>query len=147
MIVRDKDLGYKNLMQFFRQSGKSAEIGIFENKKDEEGRTIAEYATHNEFGTKKIPERSFMRSAYDENINEIMRVIEKATAMGCTTSRQFEQILKVAGEKIRNVIIMKIRSAKSWARPLAYSTIRAKGHDTILIHSGNMWKAIDVRIK
>ena len=173
--MKDIDKGYKNFKKFFSQMGKSAEIGIFENKKDEEGQSIAEYAASNEFGAKitsdkakgwlahnmrqqglsvgkitkdiVIPERSFMRSAYDENVNSVMKKLDKMIAKGLMTRDTYEHILRVAGEEMRNFIIVKIRNAKSWARPLHPFTVAKKGFDTILIESGNMWKAIDIRIK
>jgi hypothetical protein len=48
------------------ESGDGYDVGIF----DEE---IAAYAAINEWGQGNTPERSFLRSAYDENIDRISR--------------------------------------------------------------------------
>lgn len=48
----------------------TAEAGIF----DEE---IAVYALANEYGTNTIPERSFLRSAYDENSDRLLSEMEQ----------------------------------------------------------------------
>lgn len=173
--MKDIDKGYKNLMNYFKQLKKSAEIGIFENKKDGDGQSIAEYAASNEFGAtiksekaknwlawqmrlvgipvsiiKKdivIPERSFMRSSYDENLNAVMESLRKNVAKDCINNGNFPSLLLKHGELVRNNMINKIRSAKEWATGLSDFTKAKKGNDTILIESGNMWKAIDVRLK
>jgi hypothetical protein len=142
----DKDKGYNNLLKFFKQAGKKAEVGIFENKQDDEGGSIAQYAGAIEYGIGQ-PERSFMRSTFDENSTEINRDIMKHIEKGMLTNEKFEVLLKVHGENLRNKIITKIKRAKEWVKdPLSPITIARKGHDTLLIESGNMWKSIDVRI-
>jgi hypothetical protein len=95
----------------------------------------------------KIPERSFMRSSYDANIERITQKLNKLVAKGLLTGGNIKNILKICGEDMRNVIVMKIRTANQWAKPLHPFTVAMKGHDTILINSGNMWKAIDIRSK
>ena len=142
----DKDMGYKNLLKYMKQTGQSADVGIFENKKGADGESIAEYASANEFG-KGMPERSFMRSTHDEQVKRIIDNIKKMMSKDITRNGTFSNILLKNGEYLRNEIIKKIRNAKGWATKLDAKTIAAKGNDTILIESGNMWKAIDVRIR
>lgn len=73
MSVKDTDLGLKRFIAEM-QSAKSVEVvvGILEDTMND-GQSVAEYAAYNEFGTDKIPERSFMRSSFDENIGNINR--------------------------------------------------------------------------
>ena len=142
----DRDKGYKNFLKYMKQAGQSADIGIFENKKGADGESIAEYASANEFG-KGMPERSFMRSTHDEHQDKILKNISKQIQSDMINGKNFSALLAKHGEYLRNEIIKKIRNAKSWAEGLSDKTKAAKGNDTILIESGNMWKAIDVRIR
>ncbi len=48
------------------ESGNEFEVGIFDE-------VVLERAMANEFGTPHVPERSFLRSTYDEEINRINR--------------------------------------------------------------------------
>jgi hypothetical protein len=67
--VKDTDLGFKQLIAEL-QNAKNLEVvvGLQESEeKSADGVYVAEYAAANEYGTKKIPERSFMRSTFDEN--------------------------------------------------------------------------------
>jgi hypothetical protein len=73
MSVKDTDLGLKRFIAEM-QSAKSVEvvIGILEGTMND-GQSVAEYAAYNEFGTDRIPERSFMRTSFDENVGNINR--------------------------------------------------------------------------
>jgi len=46
------------------------EVGIFEEK-------LLERALANEYGTDRIPARSFLRSTYDENIDKILNKLQE----------------------------------------------------------------------
>lgn len=106
------------------------EVGILAIDKDRKGEdtrtTILEYAVYNEFGTKHIPPRPFMRNAIEKNsqtlqyyfdakVNEILE--------GKITGRK---ALMQIGEFIRGLIIQSIATATNWAKPLSSKTLKAK---------------------
>jgi len=74
-IDRGYDQAYKNMLDMAKKP--YVKIGIINDKKYQNTEdkktsplTIVEVATYNEFGTRTIPERSFLRSTADENKNK-----------------------------------------------------------------------------
>ncbi len=106
------------------------EIGILAVDKSKKGKdkktTILEYAIYNEYGTKSIPARPFMRQTIDSNretIASLIKLKSKEVISGkCTGKKALMQI----GETIRGMVILSIADASSWAKPLKISTIRKK---------------------
>lgn len=106
------------------------------------GTTLLEIAIWNEFGTKHIPERSFLRSWFDKETNKI-RVQKWVVALmpsllnGRKTKEQIlNQIgLKIVGEIQKNIV----------ARippPNAPVTIEEKGSDVPLVNTGVLRSSI-----
>lgn len=155
-VVLDIDLGYNQILEEIEQLQKSSLlVGIQEKAKtvaqtkngrsQKVGLSVAEYAAKNEFGDGKIPERSFMRTAFDENI----ALIERATA------DQYGKIidgnitltrgLNVIGQIIAGLIQTKIRAIIF--PPNSPSTIAAKGSSKPLIDFGQMIKSVTYAIR
>ena len=44
-------------------------------RRKEAGKSQAQIAAENEFGTNKIPARSFMRTSFDENVQRVVNII------------------------------------------------------------------------
>jgi hypothetical protein len=66
--IRERDRGWKRIKRDYKSISESfIKVGIQAGETDSNGLTIAQYAAYNEFGTKFIPERPFLRSASDEN--------------------------------------------------------------------------------
>ncbi len=110
-------------------------LGIDKDKKpDSEKRkdtktTILEYAVYNEFGTKHIPPRPFMRTAIESNESAIEKFIDdrvEEVTDGKITGRQ---ALMQIGEYIRKLIVEKIQEASKWAEELSPKTIKIKTKD------------------
>ena len=136
------------------------EIGILgidkDRKPDSEKRkdtktTILEYAVYNEFGTKHIPPRPFMRTAIEQNEAKIQKFINDRTndvLEGKITGRQ---ALMQIGEYIRGLIIQSIATATNWAEPLSPKTLKAKlkegsNNDKTLIEDRFLIKSIRYQI-
>ena len=51
--------------------------GIQSDAGENEGVSIAEYAAFNEFGTRTIPERPFMRKTFDDNLSNYNKLITR----------------------------------------------------------------------
>lgn len=106
------------------------EVGILGIDKDLKGEdsktTILEYAVYNEFGTKHIPPRPFMRNAIENNSEAISKYIDMRTneiLEGKITGRK---ALMEIGEYMRGLIIQSIATATSWAEPLSPKTLKIK---------------------
>ncbi len=99
--------------------------------------SVATRAQLNEFGTEKIPQRSFMRSTMFEKRADIVKSfgIEFHSLFGLGGFSTPITALAGVGEKIAQMMTRKIDTSYSWAKQNAGSTIRRKGfnyplHDT-----------------
>lgn len=108
----------------------SVEIGILAIDKEKKGNdgetTILEYAVYNEFGTKHIPARPFMRNAVEDNSENIDSYIEKRIEAVLESQITGRVALMQIGEYIRGLIIQSIATATNWATPLSSKTLKAK---------------------
>lgn len=131
------------------------EVGILgidgDLKGDNPKTTILEYAVYNEFGTKHIPPRPFMRNAIESNSQAISNYIEARVndiLEGQITGRK---ALMQIGEYIRGLIIQSIATATNWAKPLSPKTLKAKlkegsNNDKTLIEDRFLIKSIRYQI-
>ncbi len=131
------------------------EVGILgidgDLKGDNSKTTILEYAVYNEFGTKHIPPRPFMRNAIESNSQAISNYIEARVndiLEGQITGRK---ALMQIGEYIRGLIIQSIATATNWAEPLSPKTLKAKlkegsNNDKTLIEDRFLIKSIRYQI-
>lgn len=131
------------------------EVGILgidgDLKGDNPKTTILEYAVYNEFGTKHIPPRPFMRNAIESNSQAISNYIEARVndiLEGQITGRK---ALMQIGEYIRGLIIQSIATATNWAEPLNPKTLKAKlkegsNNDKTLIEDRFLIKSIRYQI-
>ena len=121
---------------------------------------VFEVALWNEFGTKKTPERSFMRSAVDDNEGKINALREEAISNIFTKNWTILQALKFMGENIQLLVQNKIKSnvpppygtGKGNASPEeieARQRAKAKktgGQVNTLIESGLMLRSITYKV-
>ena len=69
--VKDIDRGWNNIVRELEKAKRmEVAVGILEGSRNE-GTSIAEYASYNEFGTDDVPSRPFMAMSFDENLAEI----------------------------------------------------------------------------
>jgi len=157
-MIIDVDKGYQNLLDAFAELGASAIlVGIRQDKGSEvtdSGATLAEIATFNEFGTRHIPARSFLRSTVDENATEYSKLILEATDRAVDGANP-ERELGIIGLNIVKDVQLKITKLKEPANALA--TQIAKGRkkhlpegtliDNPLIDTGRMRASIDFEVQ
>lgn len=131
------------------------EVGILGIDKDLKGddskTTILEYAVYNEFGTKHIPPRPFMRNAIEKNSRTIEKYIEAKTNEVLEGKITGRQALMQLGEYTRGIIIQSIATATSWAVPLDPKTLKEKlkrgsNNNKTLIEDRFLIKAIRYQI-
>jgi HK97 gp10 family phage protein len=156
VVVTDIDLGYDAILEEIEELQRSTLlVGIQEQAKTQSqtknGRTqkaglsVAEYAAKNEFGTREIPQRSFMRTAFDENI----ALIEKAVAIQygkvIDGDISLQAGLGIVGQVIVGLIQRKIRAIVF--PPNSPATIAKKGSSKPLIDFGQMVKSVTYAIR
>ena len=140
-----KDRGLNRLMADIRVTAKMAvSVGVHGDAGDEEGTPLAQYASANEFGTEKIPERSFIRSTVDAEMSNLKAIRNKALlqiALGRLAPRQG---IALIGVYLQGKIQEKI--ASNVPPPNAPATIAAKGSSVTLIDTGRMRQAITYEV-
>lgn len=108
------------------------------------GATIADIAAFNEFGTERIPARSFIRAWADESIAENKRILSAIARNVVTGKATAEQGLDQAG--LRFVGEIQNRISNGVQPPNAPSTIARKGSSTPLIDTGQLRSSIRHRV-
>ena len=112
--------------------------------------TVLEVAIWNEFGTSKIPERSFIRETLDLYEAEILKLaarLGKAVALGRMDNQQAMSLL---GEHVVGLMKERIanRGAPKAFAPNAPRTVAQKGSSTPLIaHTGQLRNSITYRVE
>jgi hypothetical protein len=142
----DRDLGLKRFIREL-QKAKVTEVvvGVQEGSKNADGESIAEYATHNEFGTEKIPERSFMRSTFDEHVNDLSAEMDRRYSQVVAGTITVYKALGYVGMYHQKQIKAKIGS--NIQPPNAPSTIAAKGSSRTLIDEAAMINSVHYLIR
>jgi hypothetical protein len=138
--IRDSDPGFRKLRKRFEGPDK-VDVGVF----GEQGSDLVIKAASNEFGTNRIPERSFIRSAIDESKDEFRNFLRDGTIKvlkGKMTKRRLIGLLGLLGiEKIQEKI------TDGPFVPNAPSTIKAKGSSSPLIHHAILKGSITSRLE
>lgn len=84
-------------------------------------------AAYNEFGTIKIPARSWMRSTVKENLQPLAKVIATTFSQVVLGNTQADSALGEVGGFLTEEMREKVHTARSWAVPNAPYTIKKKG--------------------
>jgi hypothetical protein len=138
--IKDTDKGYKKLMKELAKK-KSVTVGVHdaEGSKDHGGVTVLDVATWNEFGTDKIPARSFIGAWFDENRevgkSKLLELLQK------DSKKAYELFGLWAVGQIQQ------RIANSIPPPNAPSTVKAKGSSVPLINTGQLRQNVTFRVK
>lgn len=147
-VVTDKDLGLNNILKEVQSlRGNTIKVGIqqgtgafYRNISNKKDATVAQYAFYNEFGTEKIPQRSFMRTAFDENLNKIELAIESEYQKVLSGSMSADIMLGRIGLLMTNFVQRKIRSI--FSPPNSPITIVKKKSSKPLIDTGRMINSV-----
>ena len=148
MTVRVRDRGARRVVQALRSRG-HVDVGVLGPKSQEEHQgaqmTVADIAAVHEFGTDRIPRRSWLSGYIDANqkeIKRVMRVLARKVEKGRMTLREAHATL---GVSIQGQI--QARIAQNIPPPLAESTIARKGSSVALIDTGQLRSAITHRVE
>lgn len=105
-----KDRGLKKLVEAFKGRLPVARVGILggDNKRTEEGSTNAEVGAAHEFGTSKLPRRSFLRMPITDKLNKALDANnafdETVLKEVLRTGSAREWMMKV-GETARDIVL------------------------------------------
>lgn len=147
-----KDKGLKGLVATFELNANetAAFVGYLRSSglhKTESGQplTVAKIAMVNEFGTSKIPERSFFRSTLNEQKKKLKAKIKGAAARVASGKQDKKQALGLIAEWL--VLQFKNKIQENVPPPNAESTIARKGSSHTLIDTGQMRDSLDWELK
>jgi hypothetical protein len=145
----DRDLGMRRIVREMTSAQNAVvTIGIQQGSINAEGTDIAEYGFTNEFGGTvthegirvRIPQRSFMRTAWDENLSRINGRINTEYAQILAGNSTLFVAMRRVGLFVETAIKTKIGSNIQPAN--APITIRMKGSDRTLINTNAMLNSI-----
>lgn len=137
----DRDKGWDDILTAIQElDGAEVHSGIL----GDAGQDIVDRATFNEFGTRHIPERSFIRSTFDENRKDYERQMQ-ADARTLGQGGDADLILNRAGLRATADIQKKITELRD--PPNAPATIARKGSSNPLIDSSRMRQSVNYEIK
>jgi hypothetical protein len=149
MNIKDTDKGFLAIKKaLLSLKNKEIKVGIHPEagKNAKTGTLIVDYATANEYGTSKIPERSFMRSTVDEKQQEWNKALDRI--VGSITEgdiSNIEQKISFVAEQMVNDIKEKIDS--NVPPPLSEATKKRKGSSRTLIDTGIMRASITYKVE
>lgn len=167
MSVKDKDLGWQVILERTKAlaknpivktgvQGKSAlDKKIGPDGKPDPTVTVVDIGTFHEFGTEHIPERSHIRSTFDENVMTYRSMIAKFKdeIFDPTSNMTPKKALNIVGLKMVADIRKKIRDglAPAWAESTRKAKLRKSGHAIIaevpLIDTGQYLRSIDHKVE
>lgn len=155
LTVRVKDNGFDALMLLAKDLNKprTLTVGVHEtaNGRSKDGVPVVEYAGYNEFGTSRIPARSFLRGWFDEFESEIEDRLKKTTQNAISGKLPYAQGLKQLGALFVGQIRERISNGIEHA-PWAYRTARGEAHahregHTPLIDQGILRANVEYELK
>lgn len=139
VIVRDK--GFKKLQRELKGASKSyTHVGVHKGEQTLDGVDLVSIAIANELGTDRIPERSFLRSTFDEQHRKLKVLGKKQYELVLEGKQSIQKALGLIGEYFQAQVVKKINDLRD--PPNAPSTIEKKGSDNPLVDSGQLKQSI-----
>jgi hypothetical protein len=138
-IVADIDRGWGKFEAFIAAlDGAELVVGFLEGE-------TASIALWNEFGTRTIPSRPFMRSTLDRNAQEYGRLIQREASKRMLQDNGEIGALTAVGFRVTNDLK---KAITSWSDPEnAPSTVDQKGENNPLIDTGTMRAAVTFEVR
>jgi hypothetical protein len=144
---KDTDKGYHELVQRIYGLGKGPvfDVGVFETEgatahDGGDGVTVLDVAIWNEYGTSTIPERSFIRAWFDENVEKCRTAAHRMLVAVIEKKRKPADVPEVLGQAFVGQIQKRIADGISPAN--ADVTVERKGSATPLVNFGQLRSSI-----
>ncbi|NCX93984.1 MAG: hypothetical protein EBX40_04845 [Gammaproteobacteria bacterium] len=136
----------------------TVKIGVLSNEKREDGFGAAELAAVHEFGTDKIPERSFLRSTFKSRQDDFEQVMSqnKASIIKGIVENGLEPFLAKVGAEWVGYVQETFKAQGPGWMPLSPRTLAARQaragqgkpfSSTILVDTGAMLRSITFEVK
>ena len=144
--ITDRDLGMAKIMAEFKSTDRMVlTVGVQKGEINEDGTSVAEYAACNEYGTDKIPQRSFMGTAFDEQRESYVRYMKRA--INSVEHQSFAKAVYLLGLNAQKDI-QSVISKRNILPRLADSTVKAKkGSTKTLVDTGALVNSITFEVK
>jgi hypothetical protein len=159
--IKDKDRGYKKFIQGMNKMAKKPQVkcgflvskdDVYEsnnngNNNNNNGLlTVLDVAIIHEFGSVDghIPQRSFIRSSYDEGKKDLNKYVDKLRLKLILNKLNVKKILNLIGLVIQKQ--QKLKILKGIPPPLQQETIDRKGSSKTLIDTGQMLNSIHYEV-
>jgi len=157
LSVRESGPGLAALKKALAEvRGSSLRVGLIAGKGGDTSHTddstrkmsIADIAAIHEFGSPKrrIPERSFLRSTFEENRNRYVNLLGRLLRQLAEGKMGVEKLLNVLGLKISTDVRKKI-TVEGVKPKNAPATIAAKKSDRPLVDTGQLARAITYAVE
>lgn len=134
--VRDKNRVPEHRRRLDMLRSTRLDVGIIGKRS---GAEVVQYAATNEFGTSRIPERSFLRSTVREKRDVYVRLLREAANAILGGAEPSVVMGRIGLRVVRDV---RIKITRIRLPPNAPSTIRRKGSSNPLIDTGRMRQSI-----
>ena len=142
MAVKIIDHGFKNYVDAMKAlNTKVVAVGLFAKVGD----SVLTKGITNEFGTAKIPERSFLRSTFNKEYKKVARRFTQIVEGINKKDYRVQSKLKEIGRDQVWAVQKMIDDIKT--PPNAQSTIKKKGSDNPLIDTGEMRAKISSEVR
>lgn len=144
--VRDIDRGWLRIQKDMqRLRGQYVDVGLFEDKRRK--RKPAEYGFYNEFGTKNIPSRPFMRMTFDESKEELQNKLRFTVGNILSGATPLKEGLKNIGEFYAIKIRKKIEFTNILPKLKEATIKKKKGSTKTLIDTGLMLRSVKFKVR
>ena len=145
--ISDTDPGFRNLIASLRSlEDKKLKVGVLPSAgRNSEGVDLVDVAVWNEFGTRHIPARPFMRIAADKNENKWNRYADRCVDAALKNRANINNALNLLGEQVKSDVQRVFGSGE--LAPNKASTIRRKGSSKPLIDHGDLRRSIGYKIE
>lgn len=133
---------YNKLDQLRRRVSENSGVfvGVPSGKSGEDGTPLAVIAAANEFGTSRIPERSFLRVPLRANQDDFAKVFRNQLPLVASGELTLFQLMSQLGARAVSVSQEAISSGIQ--PPNAQSTVERKGSSTPLVDTGRLRQSI-----
>jgi hypothetical protein len=131
-VIKDRDLGFRKIERSLDKLSGTATLAT--GVQGDQDSRVVQYATHNEYGTESVPQRSFLRSTFDEREREmrihLQRAIKQATRGQLPANNVLPVVALFFEQKVRDKIRSNINppnSPATIAKKLSKTVASAKG--------------------
>lgn len=128
-------------------AAKAINVGVLRTAgKEKDGTDLVAVAAYNEFGTKNIPARPFLRIASDKNKAKWERLMAGVANRVVVNQMGIDQARNLLGNQAVGDV-QKVIGNRGLLKPNNPATVKKKGSDAPLIDTGNLRQSISFEVK